>query len=1533
MGKHNTYATSHLGLMATELLKGISTLQKKYPETEEKNSIEKKHALNQLKTLEIFIRTLHNKLLPQFDNHRAPTRWDMLSMARDVYALYTLKNEFNTRRYTLYLAIQKELPAIVKQAQRQFQEPQAIANAITKTLDEKTKSLFEIAALIPGDSFDVIMGSIKHAITNINEHNINLKEANCAPKLEAMLAQKLFKNNKVTTLSTKVKSESEKKVDAIFEFEQGKTNLVIAHPMIFEFAELLVRLKENTPNELAELIPFFNPEAFNVDFHSGALGTIVCELFGATYLLKNEPRIETNEPSLVYQFITYSKESKTETKVTIDGSARYPILSEQYQKSLFIQIQQYLTDYKTTAHVQSLHARTKLLSGLTTKESEAITVAMKNHFDKSQSQLNLSTLDSVAAIYAIKKEIEHNQLVLKNNLLLQKSLQERAESYSKNSISHLLITYPELAKQLQEYKLNGINTEFCEQPLPDLIIGTFDENTNTISIIQLQKQLQQLITEQLNLLHQNHSVLQEKITQQQEQHQGLITVWQHATTHTYAETLSTLKLCNDSLEQIKAENKEYTATNDNIETLEQIIARKKLVSLQLEELFHKVTTHLEQIEQSAKLALEFNLDENHLTQNSLITESRPVSKKAQQLLQQIKLVQQEQTKEVQHLEMRLEKSNSEALFAKNMQLADPEKLKQLLLEITQKLKDGQQQQKQLNTELDEIPGKLGTQEKRLTRLNEESIEKRTQKEIIDAEITPMIHSIKDRAEKTKLLTTIPQEKELLENQEQTAQFILNITESINNKLADPLNTLINYQEAHTLLHDVCECLKQGQNKATIPFKTIDGLPIIATMSKGSQFKGFNFFLSFVGLQEELNLFTKYRKSQEDILKISSIINDILKTKKETKQEEYNKVLNRLETAIARTRKDLLKHQDNSCLLEVIAGFKSILPILHTELDGLFKKKIKLISEQRDTQTQHQECSETITKLKEEQAEKSRALAHSAKEQESLQVDQNIIASIITVIENIQNLQQQIQLLANEEHSLYEMTLYQKISQLQQQYSLLKNEVDKIANNAKQSAKEPTYTATLDVLLQLLESTQQQFSTTIKAKVDVSLLQKQYSQYVFDLMNIDHTRTHETEVNSPNELLSRYHTLAVLIMQQDNLIKQFKTNASTINEEHINQNITELELSQEKLHQQSNQLGESLIDDIISTLSKLKTEAQVFEDKAHQESQEKQQTVTSTLERIQRSFATLPKTSEFEDIHLQFANEKLEGIKKLTQEVEEQLSQSQAANQGLLQRIEERKTVVNNLLLPKLDAYCETKIQQHTIKKMLHNDVERFDFIANIKDELANYIVSGDNASVSALIEAHKKRFPGIHFQTILNKITVELFDLSQKVPQNYNQEHPVNIDVIARHQQALEILLSKKAVQSNYVMAIDKLFALINDMAEKWPETKRLTDKLRQDIDCFVISHPSTIPDEKAYNQFTALFTARLHSEDDELSRHRAAWKANFANIMIGVFTLGIALGIKLVHSKWSEGRYSLFFDKTRRQQQIASMEEIVEQSMTSPAA
>lgn len=221
----------------------------------------------------------------------------------------------------------------------------------------------------------------------------------------------------------------------------------------------------------------------------------------------------------------------------------------------------------------------------------------------------------------------------------------------------------------------------------------------------------------------------------------------------------------------------------------------------------------------------------------------------------------------------------------------------------------------------------------------------------------------------------------------------------------------------------------------------------------------------------------------------------------------------------------------------------------------------------------------------------------------------------------------------------------------------------------------------------------------------------------------------------------------------------------------------------------------------------------------------------------------------------------------------------------------------------------------------------------LRAELNRYAISGDSTRVLTLVENNKKNFSGLHFHAVLNKITVELLDLNKKVPQNYNHKTKRQGNTLERHERAKAILSDHEMEHEQYVKAVNKLYGLIDDMEKKWPETNSLTDKLRQDIDQFVASHPISLPTEKAYNDFKAHFSARLHSEDEVLSTHRAAWKTNLANFAIGLFTLGVALGIKLVHSKLSEGHYSLFFSKTGRQKQTSLMEQVVEKNLVAVAA
>lgn len=118
----------------------------------------------------------------------------------------------------------------------------------------------------------------------------------------------------------------------------------------------------------------------------------------------------------------------------------------------------------------------------------------------------------------------------------------------------------------------------------------------------------------------------------------------------------------------------------------------------------------------------------------------------------------------------------------------------------------------------------------------------------------------------------------------------------------------------------------------------------------------------------------------------------------------------------------------------------------------------------------------------------------------------------------------------------------------------------------------------------------------------------------------------------------------------------------------------------------------------------------------------------------------------------------------------------------------------------------------------------------------------------------------------------------------------------------------------NYRQKIDKLYGLIEKMHKKFPETAKMAEDLCDIINKFSLNDRDSLPNHNAYFSFKSQFNDRLSKEQDLLNKHPFDWKIILANFAIGLFTLGIALGIKLAYSKLSEGRCSLFFVKTEKQ-------------------
>jgi len=103
--------------------------------------------------------------------------------------------------------------------------------------------------------------------------------------------------------------------------------------------------------------------------------------------------------------------------------------------------------------------------------------------------------------------------------------------------------------------------------------------------------------------------------------------------------------------------------------------------------------------------------------------------------------------------------------------------------------------------------------------------------------------------------------------------------------------------------------------------------------------------------------------------------------------------------------------------------------------------------------------------------------------------------------------------------------------------------------------------------------------------------------------------------------------------------------------------------------------------------------------------------------------------------------------------------------------------------------------------------------------------------------------------------------------------------------------------------------------------TQQLTNHLKQ----FLQQHSDELPNIDAFQTFRNSMIVSLHAQDKLMSEHRHHWKPLLANVAIGIMSVGIALGIKLIHSKLHEGRAMLFFERTHRQTQLAHLENSIQ--------
>ncbi|WED44394.1 hypothetical protein [Legionella cardiaca] len=333
-------------------------------------------------------------------------------------------------------------------------------------------------------------------------------------------------------------------------------------------------------------------------------------------------------------------------------------------------------------------------------------------------------------------------------------------------------------------------------------------------------------------------------------------------------------------------------------------------------------------------------------------------------------------------------------------------------------------------------------------------------------------------------------------------------------------------------------------------------------------------------------------------------------------------------------------------------------------------------------------------------------------------------------------------------------------------------------------------------------------------------------------------------------------------------------------------------------------------------------------------------------------AYLPSIKEEELSHLSDELEKLQPASKGTlgtlNEVinainllKKQVEKHEVILNGQKDRIMQRRELVQKFS-GIFKEYLQKRHGKYAFKDFFNNAdaLKRESFIQKLSEEMKGYEETGDGKKVIDYIFQNRNQFHGLTLQPILSRLIIDMTDLGKKIPtsqENYIfAVDPVSTDV---HEDALIILKNHEEAHPKLSNALSHLYNAIEVLEQHGVKIGKdgqmvqdLAIRLRKKVDALIYEHPDNLPTPDEYNAFHADFMEHLHSHDDVMSKHRSFWKPFIVNLALALVSVGIALGVKLLTSKRTDG-YASFFVETKRFQHVKELDMSLEDVAKAAAA
>ncbi|QRN03704.1 hypothetical protein GH742_07385 [Legionella sp. MW5194] len=605
----------------------------------------------------------------------------------------------------------------------------------------------------------------------------------------------------------------------------------------------------------------------------------------------------------------------------------------------------------------------------------------------------------------------------------------------------------------------------------------------------------------------------------------------------------------------------------------------------------------------------------------------------------------------------------------------------------------------------------------------------------------------------------------------------------------------------------------------------------------------------------------------------------------------------------------------------------------------------IVEDQNNSEKAIVTLNQDFSSLSAERKKQEALIIASKKTIDELKPNVEIIGLIIQLTEGIAGLGEKINQ-SDAENSI--KALYDQYHQLSATYQLLLATLNGISNHKDYEANrlsiEKQLAANRGQLQMLARSLINKHLEAVK--IDAVQLKKELADLGLQSTNSQSSDAPE-RLNEASVLLTSHEVLLKKLLRLQEKHQEFALKLGVLKDEVL---IEEYENEQplEVVAEESVKISAQLVKDSQALLAAISNKVKQYTDslkfkyhslKEDKEQQEQRKEVEAYLVKIKAPLNELTKTIS-ESALKGNLQESLDTVKQNISTLNQAMHDNQQILEQTQRHIASRVKVMDEYLgLFGEDGYEAQRAERFFVKDFFFSseDAEkRKTYLGKLRDLLREFKEKGNLETFNRLyelVERGRNEFPGLTLRPMLRRLLVALQerrqDFSEELIQLNNDEENSSSRRIGKNEvsEALRVLYGRIDAMRNYEK-------LQNHSETVVSAVNRVSQKLKDRLDDFV---GAKLDDGKQVTaqelgSFTDEMRDILRSEDDKMHSERSWFAPVVANIVAGLFTLGIALGIKLARSKSTQGYAAFFMDKTQREKNVDQVDEALEQ-LAAPAA